>query len=511
MTKLSLLKSLDLGSRVAEQEEDGLAKYFVETDQWENIYNGKVDIVLGAKGTGKSALYTLLSVKETDLLDRGIIISPAENVRGETVFRSLVADPPPSESSFIFLWKLYCLVLIAKALREYSFKTGYSEQLVKTLEEANLLPKLASLSSIFFNVKNYFFKILDRKAKAIEHSISIDGDTGMPIFSRKTEFNDENETKRIEKVPVNELLMVANKAFNTEGYEFWILFDRLDVAFSDSKELEKNALRALLRCYNDFSEYSSIRLKIFIRDDIMKQISSGGMREASHITKTTTISWNPDGLLNLIMRRFIFNDSFITYINSNRDILISNFSKQKEVMLSLLPEKIDVGKNPMTFDWIVSRIRDGLNISAPREFIHMFETLKTDQIQKLERGEKEPENKMLFDKSIFKDSLVTVSKVKYEQTLMSEYSEYILYFEALRGKKSEHNSSTLAALWGIAQDEATKIANELTSIGFFIKKKDKSDTSYWIPFIYRGALELVQGKAFSDSDTDTDDDDIEEF
>ena len=503
--KKDLLKSIEIGSRVAEQEEDGLARYFVETDQWESLYTGKADVVFGAKGTGKSALYTLLSLKENDLFDRGIVISPAENVRGETVFRSLVSSPPPSENSFIFLWKLYCLVLSARTLRDYDIQNEHSQRLVRILEETNLLPKKASLSSMFSSVKKFFWGLINREADAVEYSITIDSESGLPVATRRVEFKDKNEYLSLDEVPVNDLLEIANVAFCKQGFEFWILFDRLDVAFSESKELEKNALRALVRCYNDFMAYPSINLKIFIRDDIWKQIAVGGFREASHVTRTINIVWTADGLLNLIMKRLMFNDSFVSYCNVDRDKSSSDFSIQKEIMFGVLPEKIDIGKNPNTFDWIVSRIRDGLDISAPREFIHMFEVLKSNQIQKLERGEKEPDGRVLFDKSIFKDSLVTVSKVKYEQTLLSEYNEFSRYFEALRGKKSEHNLATLSELWAVSAEEAWRVASELTSIGFFVKKKEKEDPTFWVPFVYRGALELIQGKAFSDGESSVDD------
>lgn len=59
-TKLQILKDISLGQRVAEEEADDLQKYFVKTDHWENLAAGKVDVVYGAKGSGKSALYTSL-------------------------------------------------------------------------------------------------------------------------------------------------------------------------------------------------------------------------------------------------------------------------------------------------------------------------------------------------------------------------------------------------------------------------------------------------------------------
>jgi len=69
MERLALLKELSFGSRVAEEETQHLASYFVETYQWSRIERGEIDIIIGEKGTGKSAIYTLLTAK-TDVFFR---------------------------------------------------------------------------------------------------------------------------------------------------------------------------------------------------------------------------------------------------------------------------------------------------------------------------------------------------------------------------------------------------------------------------------------------------------
>jgi hypothetical protein len=84
-----------------------LAKYFVETDQWNRIFRGEIDIIQGDKGAGKSAIYSLLVAKTNELFDKNILLITAEQPRGATVFRDLVSDPPTSENEFISLWKLY--------------------------------------------------------------------------------------------------------------------------------------------------------------------------------------------------------------------------------------------------------------------------------------------------------------------------------------------------------------------------------------------------------------------
>lgn len=50
---------------------------------------------------------------------------------------------------------------------------------------------------------------------------------------------------------IDQLLESANRALEEAGLTVWILFDRLDVAFSDSPDLEVAGLRALFREYLD--------------------------------------------------------------------------------------------------------------------------------------------------------------------------------------------------------------------------------------------------------------------
>ena len=213
----------------------------------------------------------------------------------------------------------------------------------------------------------------------------------------------------------------ANSALKEENLALWVLFDRLDVAFTDSPELERNALRALFRTYNDLKAYSQIRMKIFVRDDIWQRITAGGFTEASHITKSVNIDWSEESLLNLVMLRFLNNESFLDYTEADAEDIKSDFKKQYDLFYSLVPRKIDTGNNPDTFIWIMSRTADASGKSVPREIIHLFETAKESQIRRLERGGEEPPEKQLLDRSAFRDSLPTVSKVRYEQTLLAEY------------------------------------------------------------------------------------------
>src|ERR1039458_4574243 len=114
MTKLDVLRSIDFGQSVAEQELEELHKYFVKTAQWQALYEGKTDVVYGAKRSGKSALYTLLDGNKDTLGNNGIFLFLAENPRGATAFTDLQTQPPASELEFVNLWKLYLLTLLGQ-------------------------------------------------------------------------------------------------------------------------------------------------------------------------------------------------------------------------------------------------------------------------------------------------------------------------------------------------------------------------------------------------------------
>lgn len=61
---------------------------------------------------------------------------------------------------------------------------------------------------------------------------------------------------------------------------------------------------------------------------------------------------------------------------------------------------------PSTFDWMLSRTRDGTQRNAPRELIHLLNSLRDEQVRRLEIGDAEPDGPRLFVRATFKDALV---------------------------------------------------------------------------------------------------------
>ncbi len=492
--RLEILKAMRLGERVAEEEVNSLEEYFIETNQWNEIYNGEKDLVFGSKGAGKSALYALLNKRSGALQKKSIYTSLAENPSGATVFKNLEIDPPPTELAFIQLWKLYILTLLAEMLSVNKVKNELAQKLIQTLHEVGLLPNFSSRESLFKSAKSFIGKLFDKRVGSLESSITLDPSSGLPILTGKINL-DEAVDKRADSFPVDELLNIANLAFEKEDMKAWILFDRLDVAFSENSELERNALRALFRSYRDLRRFQNIWIKLFIRDDVWDRITEDGFAEASHLTRSTTITWDASGLRNLLARRLAGNDLFLAHVGITNAELVESAEVQIEALDRILPDKVDIGKNPATFDWMLSRVSDGSNRTTPRELIHLFDAARRIQISRLERGELMPEGEVLFERPVFKEALKEVSNVRYKQTFRAENPGYIKYTDALKTKKTEQTVESLSSLWEIGNLEAKEVAEKLVNLGFFEKRKAGETYSYWVPFIYRDALEMVQGKA----------------
>jgi hypothetical protein len=149
MTTKEELQEIKFGERVAEDETQNLIKYFVETDDWRRVFNGEIDVVYGAKGSGKSAIYTILDANNEKLFDKNILLTTAENPRGNTVFEGLTIDPPTGEAEFVRLWKLYFIVITHSEFENWGIGNKYFIELKIILEDSGLIPPQKGLKSIF--------------------------------------------------------------------------------------------------------------------------------------------------------------------------------------------------------------------------------------------------------------------------------------------------------------------------------------------------------------------------
>lgn len=361
MDKRTALSGATFGKRIAEEEGDILSDYFVKTEQWRRLISGEVDIVYGPKGSGKSALYTLLT-REFDKLrvERRTVAIPAENPRGTPAFRDLVDDPPSSEEEFRHLWKIYFLILLGYYIRLHltASKTNdrVAEEAITTLVSSGLMQadRTSTLKTVLKTAMDY----IRTRTFSLEGGLKLDPLTGAPLLTGKITLAEPTiEQRAAGAVSTEDIFEALTSCLVRQNITIWLLLDRLDVAFTENSKLEKNALRALFRAYLDLQAFPRISIKVFLRDDIWRRIVAEGFREASHITRSMTILWDQASLLNLIVRRALYNASIVQYYNVAGSDILGDGNKQMNFFYQMFPDQVASGeRQTKTLDWMLSRV-----------------------------------------------------------------------------------------------------------------------------------------------------------
>ncbi len=424
----------------------------------------------------------------------------AERPRGTTVFKDLSANPPTSEEEFTWLWKVYILTLIAQKLREYNIQGAEAKKLYDALEQAGLLKRTFDLSGLLRAAQHLVRSLLQIE---VQGGVELNEATFAPSeFVGKISLREPSfDLRQAGFNSVNDLLFCANEALKNHGYSTWVLLDRLDVAFAENHTLEANALRALLKVYNDVRGFDHISLKVFLREDIWRRIFRSGFREASHITKYAILDWNESTLLNLLIRKLLSNKALVADLDIDpKEVLLSSAS-QEQLFNRLFPDQVEQGINKSTtFKWMVSRCADATEQTAPRELIHLLNSLLEKEIQRLEKGGTPAPEGQLFDRAVFKPALGPVSDARLRQYLYAEYPDHKPYIDQLEHQKTEQSPESLSKIWSITGRAAAERAEQLRDLGFFQRRGSRDRPTYWVPFLYRNALNMIQGRAEEEED-----------
>lgn len=476
-----ILGDLNFGATIAEDEKSEIEDYFVETDVWGQLYRAKKDIVFGDKGSGKSALFVRLSRDRETLRDRKILFLSAEEIKGAPAFQGV---EKVQVGLLKDIWKLHLLSIIIDELREKDFpKSAKLKDVVKKQErilvERSILRPLGGrrirLAEIVQNVVEYVK--LAHKAPGV-------GDTSLEIKFRPLSSAEIDSGRMF----IDDMLRELDEELGE--WKIWAAVDRLDVAFRESPQTERAALRALFEVYRDLRGLENIRFLIFLRKDIWARISDGGFPEKTHVdSRSIDITWSEEALQELVARRALQSIRFRQAFRLDKD------AAPAIVLKCLLPEKVEAGpRQSSAFRWVLSHTRDGNSIDSPREIISLLNQAIIQEQKSAKDQAKKPSAPIISAASL-KSAWPAVSSERVNSNLLAEYPRQKKYIELLRGKKCEQNMKSLSSIWGVKPDEAAEVIEALQQAGFFSVSGDGKSRTYKIPFVFRPELGLVQGRA----------------
>jgi len=498
MRRKDALQQLNLGQSVAEFEDD-LSQYFVETETFRALIEGRVDIIAGDKGTGKSALFRILRERYAEVPQlRQIEVVAAFNPSGDPIFRQLAEAQALTEPQYRTVWKTYVLSFAGNWLLKL-YEGEWTPSMVKLdylLRRLDLRESDESPSGVFSRLVGVIRRLLKPTKAGVAHSLD---ENGLPVITPQLEFGDENIVNDAEPEIIrhSQSLGLLNKSLAEANILLWLVLDRLDEAFAGYVAVEIPALRALFRTYLDLLEFDRLRVKMFVRKDLFRRITHGGFVNLIHVNdRKVEIVWDDQDLLNLLMQRVRSNTDFM-------DTADLNGKSNTAIFQSMFPNQVEEGQNrPTTFNWMLSRIRDGNYVKPPRNLIDLIKKAQEEQLRREDREAHEfVVGQPLFEPEAIKDAQSRLSEERVVDTLLAESGQLREIIERFRGGKAEHNFQSIHQM--LAWDNVAATAGairELVDMGF-LERIRKSET-YKVPMLYRDGLDITRGKALQVTNVD---------
>jgi hypothetical protein len=435
-----------LGDHKAEDDKN-LLENFVETPEYRSIIESKDScVVVGRRGTGKSAIFIKL---QNQWLQGGkqnhiVAIAPEDN---QTIYFRSLCKEFITTYNFIrpvsrYLWKYGILLeLLTKISHDYKSKSLIESD--PALHEH--LKKWKSTDSPFLLKITAIAKPL-LKNKDIEEIIG-------------------------ELPSLLEIRMLENKIshiFSQVKNNSLVLIDKLDEGYEN--DLAGAAIiSGIIACVSEFNkQYENLRIVVFLRDNILRSLKLYDPDYTRNIEgEVLTLHWDTYRLLNLSSKRL--KTTFNLNVEKDQriwDRCTANTGGDNEI------QGIDGFKKCLQFT--LYRPRDLLSLLNKAFYFARTENRDVITYADIERTANEI-SKNRFD-DLIKEYRQIFPSIPYATSIFSQGNPEMTYGEAIQLLDSVNSNNDGAALEEIKIIQSDGIVRSLYSVGFLGVHDEHSNT-----------------------------------
>jgi len=302
----NLISSIGFGDPMAENEFQNLSKYYLQTDEFGRALRGEVNLVVGRKGTGKTALFSQVRNHKRSNKNNIVVDLKPEGYQllklKEDVLGYLSAGSKAHLITAFWEYLLYlevCHKVLQKDselhLRNHVLYESY--QILSTLYDSNPYIGEGDFSERLAELSN---------AISQEYSAKYGDDVQTKLMA-------EDVTSLIHSHNIREIREHLSNYLKHKN-ETWILFDNLDKGWTTHGLTtgDITILRCLLdaarKIQRDMSRTGhEFHVVVFIRNDVYQLL----MEESADFGKElrATLDWNdPDLLREMLRKRLVEND-----------------------------------------------------------------------------------------------------------------------------------------------------------------------------------------------------------
>lgn len=346
------LSEIDLGNDEAEQDAR-LQDYFLKTQSYKNTFEGKKTIIVGRKGSGKSAIFTLM---RDELEKNGNMVIPmTPDQYSWQILKEYKEQGIIASQAHINAWKMTFLMSIIWKLRTNSLIKSnsklmgyYNDYCEMSMDDANWLHTMVQkatekLSSIQTPMGGFGL----REKKQILVPLSI---TSEIVSTLKSEWP-------------------TNRKIN-------IIIDRLDDSW-DASEESVNLIIGLLKAANQLNtEFSNKAvITIFLRSDIYDNLFFDDQDKLRQYEET--LSWSNDELKDIISERVRVS---LDLSETNNTVIWNNLFSQYAYRSKATAEKYIIDRTFKRPRDIISFVRLALEVAVKNKHT-VIETIDTREAE----------------------------------------------------------------------------------------------------------------------------------
>jgi len=278
-------KSLSFGADTAEQDTH-LSEYFVTTDAFQKALSGQKSVVIGPKGSGKSAILKALATNTNNKASHSIVIVPNSTAMSQLqFFVNKFSHTPEAQEAFTSAWVFTILIEVIRRITENMAKSD----------------------------KKRIQKVTDFLEKYSEYE---DGDVFTKFIRRLSEverirfgdFEINFKTKELQNMySLKELYEIVPLLQKAIVEDILVLIDELDHGWDNSAHANKFVASLMQAAILVQNMGLKLRVIAFLRLEIFDIVKC----ELEHLDKLRHnieyLKWSPKELAAIVIRRAAYS------------------------------------------------------------------------------------------------------------------------------------------------------------------------------------------------------------
>jgi hypothetical protein len=516
MEPQELLNGMNFG-RVDAETDSRFDSCFIGTEMLRHVLQPQHSLVLGSKGSGKSAAFRLLCQDRNRV--ESLLPKNYEELFFIPVYGLQTDDDLPglefqdlhfsSIDDFRNFWLLYIGLKSAATLthskrmeeivnqsKSKELKNGY-KTIKNVIRDLGISREPGSFAKFKFKIKNFVRPRVNAQvleSEAFNRLLSID-------FPHRTGMS------------VKALLDTIDMVLEESNCVAWVLLDKLDLIFIDDFARLKSAITALVQILVEHgNRFKNTQFKIFLRNDIYRQLRI--VNKSHLVSYTQEMKWKEHLLMKLLVSRAVADDNVREYVSGvlGEEIEVAHVIQGDEALVqkvfySIFEPSLNGNGNgngngsgsvpepvPFTHIWVLKHLTDGMGHVYPRELIHLG-NIAVEKQREINREEGKHASTRLISSAALREAFADVSVYRCDTYLYSEFPHLAKHFDLFRGSdKATFHRSELYKLFEALDPTGDEAIRSIYDAGLITPMGRTVDSSmeFKVPLLYRTGLGITQ-------------------